>query len=691
MSDQTLVFGGVSPWQRPDRPFGEERKSARSLIAAVVAGGLALSASLYPSVGEVPIPGFLDLPKVARALGLPVLTGGLPTQRPMSPAQQADLAELLHLATIIARNPHLVPAEVLRALIQTPGFTDLLDRIGRDGTAPGGVDFGRNFFSGFVGGGGGGGGSMALPGTLAEWLFFLDVLLHRLPVRVLVQLSAALTRMVPEPVAVESVVQATALIQTVAVVLPPPETVPALPPAQSAAPVAPELVGPAPTLIVTLETPVVPVVMETSTPAPPPPVLDLVPEVVITPPPPVVIPVEVTPEPVLEIPPPEETVVDIPPVIDEGPGEEPTEVPPADWDDEPDETPSLPGDSGSTTGESDPGPHAPADDPGDGGGDNNASALRFSAIILPNDGSDSNSASAAPVSVLDMVITPTPAPGVVDIPPLIDDGLDEEPDGTPSLPGDSGSTTGESDAVPDVSADDGSDSNSASAAPVSVLDMVITPTPAPVDVPTEVIPDPVSLLELLITPTPAPVDVPTEVIPDPVIEIPLPEDTGVVDISPVVDDGLGEVPTEVLPAGWDAEPAKTPSLPGDSDSTTGESGPAPDVPAADDPGVDISPVVDDGLGEVPTEVLPADWDEEADETPSLPADFDSTTGESDPELDVPADGPDEGGDDGDDASASRFSASGSGSDDGPGSSSSSSGVAASSSDGDSSSGDSANE
>ncbi|MGE2834237.1 hypothetical protein [Mycobacterium sp. SMC-4] len=276
-----------------------------------MAGGLALSASLYPTVGEVPIPGFLDLPSVGRALGLPVLTESISTAQTVE-AKQAGIAELLQLAAIIAQHPYLVPAETLKTLTQSPGFLELLERLGPGASPADGVSFGQTLFMvGFAGGGGGGYGAVAVPASLTEWLLFLNLLLHRVPVQALNQLSEALVRMVPEYVAPEVVQQATVLIEAVAV-LPPPEPVPAPPPAQSVAPAAPELPGPAPSFIVTFEAPVdtmftaapipvaepAPVVVEPEhTPVQPPDIPPVEPEL-----PPIIPPQEIIPDPVVEAP-----------------------------------------------------------------------------------------------------------------------------------------------------------------------------------------------------------------------------------------------------------------------------------------------------------------------------------------------------------------------------------------------------
>lgn len=229
---------------REEGSLDRERRASRSLIAALVAGGLAFSASLYPAPDEVPIFGLLELPGVDRTLGLPIRVESISVEH-AAERKETSLADLLQVAQILARMPLTVPAETFTTLVQVYGLGDVLEAAGITAAPADVMNRNMAMFGGFGGGGGGGASGIALsPAVLAEWLFYLNAALHRLPVQLLDELSPVLGRLLTQfvdPVSFHRLTVSLAVVTTT-----PPVSGPAPAPALSVAPVAPDLSGPAP-------------------------------------------------------------------------------------------------------------------------------------------------------------------------------------------------------------------------------------------------------------------------------------------------------------------------------------------------------------------------------------------------------------------------------------------------------------
>lgn len=241
MSDRPDPFVGPTPSRRGQHPVVQDRRSARSLTAAIVAGGLALSASLYPAPDEVPFFGSFPALGIDRAIGLPVLAEPISIMR-TAENRQLDVHDLLQLARMLVAQPRVVPTGAVPTPADAAAWNQLLDGADLPAAAP--VDFGGLYAMLFVTGGGGGGGAVTVdPAALPDWLLYLNFLLGRLPVRILQELSVVLQRMLPAPP--PSVVTEPQILAVPTVPVPlPPETVPAPAPAQSVAPPAPDQPGP---------------------------------------------------------------------------------------------------------------------------------------------------------------------------------------------------------------------------------------------------------------------------------------------------------------------------------------------------------------------------------------------------------------------------------------------------------------
>ncbi|MEZ0340676.1 hypothetical protein ACAG25_11910 [Mycobacterium sp. pV006] len=217
-------------------PVDGERRSARSLTAAVVAGGLALSASLYPAPDEVPFFGSFGDPGLNQAFGLPVLV------EPISIIRRAEdttigTHELWQLARVLVAQARLTPND---AVSVPAAWGQLLDA----GDFPAAVPVSCEMYSAiFVMSGGGGGGASVGAAALPDWLIYLNFLMRQLPARIFHELATVLQRIAPPPPVPEAAgIQILAL--PAAPVPLPPETVPAPAPAQSVAPPAPGMPGP---------------------------------------------------------------------------------------------------------------------------------------------------------------------------------------------------------------------------------------------------------------------------------------------------------------------------------------------------------------------------------------------------------------------------------------------------------------
>ncbi|RZT25333.1 hypothetical protein EV589_1065 [Mycobacterium sp. BK558] len=229
----------------------DERKSARALIAAIVAGGLAVSAVLYPTPGEVPFIGSLDAPSADHASGLPGRVESISTNYAAA-FEEVGLQQLLQVVNIFRENPHAMSVDTLVTLTNTYGLRNVVQVLAAVGVTGVVSRSPSEIFGGAVGGGGGG-SLTALPGTLPEWALLLEFLLHRLPAQFLDSLPAVISRMLPalDPVGIQSVM--TSL--TAVAALSPPIPVPAPAPAPSAVPMPVDAPGPAPSTVATVAPP----------------------------------------------------------------------------------------------------------------------------------------------------------------------------------------------------------------------------------------------------------------------------------------------------------------------------------------------------------------------------------------------------------------------------------------------------
>ncbi|MCV7064016.1 hypothetical protein H7I76_34665, partial [Mycolicibacterium vaccae] len=155
MSDRRNSFACATPKHPVGNLVKQQSRGSRALMAAVVAGGLAFSASLYPTPDEVPIFGLLDIPAINRALGHPVRMDSLAVQNAVN-ANEVSIGDLLQVATILAQYPNILPMDALMSMPNTPGLREVLEAAGMTSASADVVSFHSAMFGG-VGGGGGGG------------------------------------------------------------------------------------------------------------------------------------------------------------------------------------------------------------------------------------------------------------------------------------------------------------------------------------------------------------------------------------------------------------------------------------------------------------------------------------------------------------------------------------------------------
>ena len=272
--------------------FNDERRSSRTLIAATVAGGLALSASLYPTPGELPIIGRIDSPGINAVLGIADRLETVMIERVVE-INEAAMGKLLDVARVLMEHPNVVSVDTLLTLMETYGVDNVLEGLERIAAT---ADILRTHTD-LLNGGGGGGAPLVLPGTLSEWVLLLDMLLNRVPGQFFDMLSHAISWMMPkhtDPI----VIRQLATIVAAEVPMSPPTPLPAPEHTQSVAPpLAADVPGPA--------TPPETAAVQEQIPPPLPPAWQAVETVVITPTVSAVpTPTEVPPDIFTEVPPP---------------------------------------------------------------------------------------------------------------------------------------------------------------------------------------------------------------------------------------------------------------------------------------------------------------------------------------------------------------------------------------------------
>jgi hypothetical protein len=188
--------GASIPYGGSRGDFEAQRRSSRSLIAGIVAGGLALSASLYPTPGELPIIGRLDSPGIGAASEIADRLGAVISTTHVA-FDEAAVTTLLHVAKVFMEHPNIVSVDTLLTLTETYGVQNVLQSFETIAVT---ADILRTHTDVFNGGGGGGGGGaqVVLPNTLSEWMLLLGMLINRLPGQFLDTLSHAIARLVPE-------------------------------------------------------------------------------------------------------------------------------------------------------------------------------------------------------------------------------------------------------------------------------------------------------------------------------------------------------------------------------------------------------------------------------------------------------------------------------------------------------------
>lgn len=229
---------GPSAAVRPScRSLNDERRASRSLIAAIVAGGLALSASLYPKPDELPIVDRLNVPGIDGVLDISEHIESI-LMKHVAEFDGVSVGELLKAAEVLEGQPNVVPVKMLLALTETFGIRHVLEGLERIAVT---ADILRTQTIVFGGGGGGADGSplMVLPKSLSEWVLLLDMLLHRTPEQLLDRLSYAITRLLPQladPVVLQRLTSTVAAAPTIqaftveGVVTSPPSIAPPPPP-----------------------------------------------------------------------------------------------------------------------------------------------------------------------------------------------------------------------------------------------------------------------------------------------------------------------------------------------------------------------------------------------------------------------------------------------------------------------------
>lgn len=217
----------VRPGRAPLRTSGgsdDESSCTRTIVAALVAGGLALGASLYPTPSQSLSIGSLDSPGIERAYGSPESTRSASMKRVVD-FGDIDLPALLAVSKFLVESPGAVSVETLLNLTDTTWFRDVVDTIEGISVSESEKHYFSATFAALRGGGGGGGGSSAaLPTTLQDWAMFLNLLLYRLPSYVFDRLSGAIAKALPgfiDPFGIERLEASLS-----AMIAPPPVVVP---------------------------------------------------------------------------------------------------------------------------------------------------------------------------------------------------------------------------------------------------------------------------------------------------------------------------------------------------------------------------------------------------------------------------------------------------------------------------------
>lgn len=245
MTDRQNCARGVAVASyRCGRSAVDDRRTSRAMMAGIVAFGLTVSASLYPTPGESPIIGVLDGPGIDNLLSLPNLIDWPSSKRTVK-LDGAAYPELMQVAKLLIGNPGAVSVDSMLALTHSYGLhgvdvtqlqilVDYLEYVqhGDGGTHYAAEVFGTEGFSI----GGGVGYSAASPTMLLEWMLLLNSILNRLPATFFGSLTEGIARMLPGvigPSDIRSSPPLAVAVQAPAASVPPPSVPQLVVPAQS--------------------------------------------------------------------------------------------------------------------------------------------------------------------------------------------------------------------------------------------------------------------------------------------------------------------------------------------------------------------------------------------------------------------------------------------------------------------------